>query len=116
MASLPFVYRIVLIVAGQLAPAEALADRFRSTGAHVIVTPSPHAAISLIRDTKVDLVFVSYMLQDPLLMATLKSMGVPYIICATPASMNDFAVGLGECDQTRPVVPAAYGRIGQLVR
>lgn len=103
-------------MAGRPAPAEALADRFRSTGAHVIVTLSPHAAISLIRDTKVDLVFVTYMLQDPLLMTTLKSMGVPYIICATPASMEDFAVGLGECNQTQPIVSADFRTTGQLGR
>lgn len=104
MASLPFIYRLILIVAGQLSPAEALADRFRSTGAHVIVTKSPASAISLVQDAKVDLVFVSYMLQDPELMKVLKLRGVPFIICATPASMDDFADSIGDAmpDHTQP--------------
>lgn len=104
MASLPFIYRMILIVASQLPPAEALADRFRSTGAHVIVTKSPASAVSLVRNAKVDLVFVSYMLQDPELMKVLKLRGVPYIICATPASMIDFAQSAGDAmrDQTQP--------------
>lgn len=104
MASLPLIYRMILIVAGQLSPAEALADRFRSTGAHVIVTKSPSSAISLVQHAKVDLVFVSYMLQNPELMKVLKLRGVPYIICATPASMDDFAKGIGDAmhDQMQP--------------
>lgn len=109
-------------MAGQLSPGEALADRFRSTGAHVIVTKSPASAISLVQHAKVDLVFVSYMLQDPELMKVLKLRGVPFIICATPASMDEFADSIGDAmhDHTQPTssrlptVPGASSEIARL--
>lgn len=83
----------VLIVDGRSLRAAALSERFRNLGAKVHVVTSPSAAAMMIRNMKIDVVFVGYQLGDTehKLRKALAERCVPYITCATENDMDEFA-------------------------
>jgi len=86
----------VVIVDGYSLSASVLADRIRMLGAKVHVVTSAAAAGMLIRNKKVDVVFVGYRLADGVhrLTRMLDQYGVPYITCGTPTDEGHFASDL----------------------
>jgi DNA-binding NtrC family response regulator len=83
----------VIIVDGYSLSASVLADRIRLLGANVHVVTSAAAAGTLVRNKKIDVVFVGYRLADGAhgLTKMLDQYGVPYITCATPTDKGQFA-------------------------
>lgn len=93
MKPLTLTYSTVVIVDGYNVSADVLADRFRSLGAKVHVVSNSGAAAVLVRNKKVDVVFVGYRLEGGnALVQVLNAYGVPYITCATPSDMKNLAV------------------------
>jgi CheY-like chemotaxis protein len=98
----PLSYSTVLIVEGYSLSACALADRFRSTGAKVHVVNTAAAAGMLLRNKKIDVAFVGYMMKqaNTTLGPLFDQYGVPYITCATPTSMAELADELRDATVT----------------
>ena len=97
MTPLTMKYSTVVIVDGKHLAAVHLADRFRSIGAKVHVVHNAAAAAMIVRNKKVDVVFVGYHLKDgAALVRTLDLHGVPHITCASTRDMPRLARQLNE--------------------
>jgi DNA-binding NtrC family response regulator len=91
----------VVIVDGYSLSASVLADRIRMLGAKVHVVNSAAAAGMLVRNKKIDVVFIGYRLADGAFGLTkmLDQYGVPYITCGTPTDMGQFASDFKSMEQ-----------------
>ena len=96
----PTAYQNVLIVDGYNVSANILADRFRRVGAKVHVVNSAAAAEMMVRNKKIDVAFVGFLMKhgNTGLDEMFDRHGVPHITCATPSAMDEFAEDLMRVD------------------
>ena len=92
---LPLKLKNVLIVDGYSLSADTLGDRFRTLGATVHIVADSTAATTMVRNKKIDVVFIGYRHGGQAqLRKTLDQHGVPYITCATPKEFSHHAVNI----------------------